>query len=160
LGSALFRVGIFLAVFDAFSITTGGPSGCQNPQGCTPATPDIGTTTTTKDDEQRFVMVYHGSINNASTIRANGLDPTRLPAVITRDINAAADAIDPRKRVDPIDTSNSGIISSRIPEQLFMQHFAPYERPYQGFYPYTLRSTEIPLRTPLQVTIFNTYILR
>ncbi len=41
------------------------------------------------------------------------------------------------------------------------EHFlAPLERPYSGFYPYTLQSTEIALRTPEHIDLFNNFLVR
>ncbi len=54
--------------------------------------------------------------------------------------------------------NDPGIIESRIPKSIFDQHLAPNERPYTGFYPSTLNSTEIVMRTPEQISIFNKYI--
>jgi hypothetical protein len=76
---------------------------------------------------------------------------------VSSDRAAAADAIGPNRVGYP--GSDPGIIESQIPKDLFDQHLAPNQRPYGGFYPYPLNSTEIPLRTPGQIDIFNRYIV-
>ncbi len=43
--------------------------------------------------EVGVVFVYHGSINDAASIRANGFDPDRGAPYVSTDINAARDAI-------------------------------------------------------------------
>lgn len=42
----------------------------------------------------------------------------------------------------------------------FQSVLAPLERPYSGFYPYGLQATEITLRTPEQIQLFNQYIVK
>ncbi len=119
-------------------------------------------TTTTADppNNRGFVMVYHGSINDATQIRATGLDPSKGPTWVTRDPAAALNAIGgDRYDVSQGLARDAGIITSRIPTDLFNQHLAPSERPYSGFGG-RLISTEIVLRTPTQFQVFNTYIVR
>lgn len=103
------------------------------------------------------VSVFHGSLNNASGIRAEGLATDQGTTFVSRDINAARDAIGPSRPDYP--GSDPGIVESRISRSVFDEHLAPNERPYGGFYPYPLNSTEIPLRTPQQIEIFNRYIV-
>ena len=104
------------------------------------------------------ISVFHGSLNNASEIRAGGLVTDEGTAFVSRDVNAARDAVGPNRPNYP--GSDPGIVESRIPRSIFDEHFAPNERPYSGFYPYQLNSTEIPLRAPEQIKLFNDYIVR
>jgi hypothetical protein len=106
---------------------------------------------------EETVSVYHASVNNAPTILQKGLDPTKVPTFVSRDIAAAQDALD--KHLDVVEEL-SGIIESRIPVSQFQSVLAPLERPYSGFYPYELQSTEITLRTAEHVELFNQYICR
>jgi RHS repeat-associated protein len=101
------------------------------------------------------VSVYHGSINNGEQILAKGLEPTRAPTFVSRDLAAAQDALVNHPDAVP---GMGTIIESRIPESQFNAVLAPLERPYSGFYPYELQSTEITLRTPEQINLFNQYI--
>jgi len=106
------------------------------------------------------VSVFHGSINDASNIRANGLDPSRGTAFVSRDIDAARNAIGPfRYEVSQGMAADPGIIESRIPMSSFERHFAPFERNYSGFSGGRINSTEIPLRTPDQMLLFNRHIV-
>jgi RHS repeat-associated protein len=107
------------------------------------------------------VSVYHGSINDASSIRANGFDPKRGAPYVSTDVRAAQDAIGPNR----LEISNGlakdpGIIKSQIPRAEFEQVMKPLERPYTGFYPNNLNSTEIILRTPESIELFNLYIVK
>ena len=103
------------------------------------------------------VPVFHGSVNNAHAILTRpGLDPFNLPVYVSRDRAAAEDAIAKSLDTDP---SNSAVFESDIPSLTFLLEFAPFEQPYRGFFPYALSSTEIPLRRPDQVEIFNTYMV-
>lgn len=101
--------------------------------------------------------MYHGSINDASQIRADGLDAARLPTWITRDFAAARNAIDPHIRVDRI--GDAGIIEAQIPKAEFEAVLAPSERSYSGFNSALLDSSEIVVRTPEQAALFNQYIV-
>ncbi len=102
--------------------------------------------------------MYHGSINDASRIRANGLDAARLPTWITRDFAAARNAVDPRVRADRI--TDAGVIEARIPETEFETVLAPNERAYSGFNSALPGSSEIVVRTPEQAALFNRHIVR
>ena len=92
------------------------------------------------------MSVFHGSLNNASGIRTGGLAKDRGTTFVSRDIDAARDAIGPSRPGNP--GSDPGIVESRIPRNIFDKHLAQNERSYGGFYPYPLNSTKIPLRTP------------
>ncbi len=107
---------------------------------------------------EEWVRVYHGSINDAFHIRANGLDPLRLPTWITRDFAAARNAIDPRLRVDRI--TDTGVIEALIPKAEFEVVLAPNERNYAGFNSVLPRSSEIVLRTHEQVALFNLHLVK
>ena len=107
---------------------------------------------------QEWVRVYHGSINNASVIRAAGLDPLRLPTWITRDFAAARNAINPLVRADHV--TASGIIEAKIPKTDFDAVLAFSERFYSGFNGTLPGSSEIVLRIPEQVALFNQHIVR
>jgi hypothetical protein len=103
------------------------------------------------------VSVFHGSLDEATSIQANGLATDQGTTFVSRDIAAAQDAIGPSRIGYP--GSDPGIIESQVPRSVFEENLLPNERPYQGFYPYPLDSTEIPLRTPEQIQIFNDYIV-
>ena len=104
------------------------------------------------------VSVFHGSINDATAIRANGLSAQRGTAFVSRDLKAAQDAIGKaRYEVDQGAARDIGIIESRIPRADFDRCLAPVERSYSGFQGAELRSSEIPLRTPDLIDLFNRY---
>jgi len=103
------------------------------------------------------VSVFHGSINDATSIARNGLDPGLTPTWVTRDLAAARNAIGPaRSAVEQL--QDPGIIESRIPTAEFEKYLAPSERPYGGFLGGVPGSSEIVLRTPEQIGVFNRYI--
>jgi hypothetical protein len=52
-----------------------------------------------------------------------------------------------------------GILESRIPKSEFERLLAPSERSYSGFNGAVPGSSEIVLRTPEQVELFNTYLV-
>jgi len=104
------------------------------------------------------VSVFHGSINDATSIARNGLDPGLTPTWVTRDLSAARNAIGPaRSAVEPL--RDPGVIESRIPSAEFEKLLAPSERPYSGFLGGVPGSSEIVLRTPEQIDVFNRYIV-
>lgn len=107
---------------------------------------------------REWVRVYHGSINNASAIRAAGLDLLRLPTWITRDLAAARNAINPSVRADHV--TDSGIIEAQIPKAEFDAVLSPNERVYSGFNGSLPGSSEIVLRTSAQAALFNRHIVR
>ena len=78
-----------------------------------------------------------------------------MPVFVSRDRAAAEDAIAKSLDTDP---NNNGIFESDIPKAVFAIGFEPFERPYRGFFPYTLNTTEIVLSSPLQVDTFNLYM--
>ncbi len=108
--------------------------------------------------DEEWVTVYHGSIHDASRIQAHGLDVSRLPTWISRDLTATQNAIDPAIRVDRM--RDWGIIEARIPQSEFERVFAPSERAYSGFNSLLWASSEIVLRTPEQIAVLNRYIVR
>jgi len=105
-----------------------------------------------------WVRVYHGSINDASQIRASGLDAARLPTWITRDFAAARNAVDPRVRADQV--TDAGIIEARIPRAEFEMVLGPNERAYSGFNSILPGFSEIVVRTPEQAMLFNRHVVR
>jgi RHS repeat-associated protein len=106
---------------------------------------------------QDVVSVYHGSINNGANILQKGLDPSRTPTFVTRDLAAAQNAL----ANHPDAVSGAGkIIESQIPVSQFQSVLLPSERAYTGFYPYGLQSTEIVLRTALQIQLFNQFMVK
>jgi RHS repeat-associated protein len=106
------------------------------------------------------VSVYHGSINDASAIRAQGLDPTKAPAWASRDLSAAKEAIGPnRYEVQMGAAKDPGIVESRVPRAEFERVMRPHERPYSGFSG-GLSTTEIVLRTVELIALFNKYIVK
>jgi hypothetical protein len=106
---------------------------------------------------EETVSIFHGSIKDAGKIRANGLDPTRRPVCVSRDFSAAQDALD--RHLDAV-PGLGGIVESRVPKSVFESALAPLERPYRGFYPYLLQSTEITLRDADHIEIFNAFIVK
>jgi len=107
--------------------------------------------------DKEMVSVFHGSIRDGPEILKNGFDAARIPTFVSRDIAAAQDTL--LNHPDAIRGAGM-IIESRIPASEFQRQFAPFERSYSGFFPYGIQSTEIPLRTPLQIQLFNEYIIR
>jgi hypothetical protein len=103
------------------------------------------------------VSVFHGSIRNGAEILEKGLDPARAPTFVSRDLAAAQDAL--LNHPDAV-RGLGEIVESRIPASQFSELMAPFERPYGGFYPYGLQSTEIPLRSAEQIHLFNDFIVR
>ncbi len=103
---------------------------------------------------QETVSIFHASINDATAIAEGGLDAERTPTWATRDIRAAQDALGPN-RIDPM--RDPGIIESRVPKSVFERVLQPSERPYSGFNSALPGSSEIVLRTPEQVGVFNQY---
>lgn len=101
--------------------------------------------------------MFHGSIRNGAQILENGLDVARAPTFVSRDLAAATDAL--LNHPDAIPGLGK-IIESRIPASQFQSILAPLERPYSGFYPYGLQSTEITLRSAEQIQLFNQFIVR
>lgn len=101
---------------------------------------------------QGTVTVYHASINNGQEILANGLSSQEGATYVTRDIEAAQDVL--LNHPDAV-AGQGTIIQSDIPASQFSELMSPAERPYSGFYPYLLDSTEIPLSTPGQIQLFN-----
>jgi hypothetical protein len=112
------------------------------------------------EESEEKISVYHGSINEATQIQAHGFDSNRCPSFISRDINAARNAIGPnRYEVSQGLAHDLGIIESRIPKGQFQRLLQPNERIYHGFGG-RLVSTEIPLRTPEEINLFNTFIVK
>jgi len=105
-----------------------------------------------------FVSVFHGSLDNSTSILENGLEASRGSTMVSRDIEAARDAIGPNHVAYP--GRDPGIIESRIPAAEFNRVLLRAEREYHGFYPYELESTEIVLRTQEAFDLFNRYIVR
>jgi len=103
---------------------------------------------------EETLSVFHGSISDATAIAEDGLDAARTPTWVTRDLEAAQDAIGPG-RVDPM--TDPGIIESRIPASEFDRLLAPGERPYSGFNNGLPGSSEIVLRNSEQIDLFNLY---
>lgn len=103
------------------------------------------------------VSVFHGSISNGANILKDGLDAARAPAFVSRDLAAAQNALTSHPHAIP---GLGTIIESRIPASQFQSVLAPLERPYSGFFPYGLQSTEITLRTGEQIQLFNSFIVR
>ncbi len=107
---------------------------------------------------QEQVRVYHGSVNDATRIQAAGLDPSRLPTWVTRDLAAARNAINLAIRADR--GQDLGIIEARVPKAEFDAVLASGERLYSGFNGTLPGSSEIVLRTPEQAALFNQHIVR
>ncbi len=107
---------------------------------------------------QEQVRVYHGSINDATRVQALGLDPSRLPTWVTRDLAAARNAINLAIRVGR--GRDLGIIEARVPKADFNAVLAPNERTYPGFNGTLPGSSEIVLRTSEQAFLFNFHTVR
>ncbi len=105
---------------------------------------------------EETVSVFHGSIDNGANILQYGLDAARAPTFVSTDWAAAENAL--MSHPDAIPGLGT-IIESRIPMSQFESVLAPFERSYSGFYPYGLQSTEITLRTPEQIQLFNQYMV-
>jgi RHS repeat-associated protein len=103
-----------------------------------------------------FVSVYHGSVRDATSIRANGLDPSRGSTWVSRDRRAAENATTSPPR-QPGEVGDSGIIESRIPRAEYERMLASSERDYPGWSSDLPGSSEIVLRTPEQIELFNRY---
>ena len=54
-----------------------------------------------------------------------------------------------------IETATDPGVVTNIQEIQFAVFMLPYERPYRGFYPYRINSTEITLRSVFQMRLFN-----
>jgi|GEM_PF-731154 len=106
---------------------------------------------------EETVSVFHGSISNGANILEHGLDAARAPTFVSRDLAAAQNALTSHPDAIP---GLGTIIESRIPASQFQSVLAPLERPYSGFFPYGLQSTEITLRTGEQIQLFNNFIVR
>ena len=106
---------------------------------------------------EETVSVFHGSISNGANILEHGLDAARAPTFVSRDVAAAQNALTSHPDAIP---GLGTIIESRIPASQFQSVLAPLERPYSGFFPYGLQSTEITLRTGEQIQLFNSFIVR
>lgn len=119
----------------------------------------LGEAITAQNAARETVSLFHGSINDATAIARDGFDAARTPTStwVTRDIEAAQDAIGPG-RVGPM--SDPGIIESRVPKSEFNRLLESSERPYDGFNSATPGSSEIVLRTPQQIDLFNQYRVR
>ncbi|HTA25964.1 MAG TPA: RHS repeat-associated core domain-containing protein [Terriglobales bacterium] len=115
---------------------------------------------------EEFVTVYHGSVDNYKNIALNGLDVEREGTTYASTSEAAA--IDATKYALPnwrLAANNRGVVQSAIPKQLFDTYFAPFQRPYAGFYGpggYELPpgTTEILMQHTIQKEIFNWYMIR
>lgn len=96
------------------------------------------------------ITFYHATTD----LNFTGLFVTKGTAFVSRDINAAKDAL-----TNKIGSSGCGsIVVSNIPKDL-AEILIKNERPYDGFYPYNIKgSSEIPLRTEEEQEIFNRYI--
>lgn len=104
------------------------------------------------------IPVYHGSFD-ASLLRRTGFNFEDVPVYVSRDIAAAQDAIGPH-RIGIEYAKDPGIVVSLIPRDEFNTLMLPFERPYNGFFPYKIVSTEILLRTPAQLILFNSNMIR
>lgn len=110
-------------------------------------------------DPEEKVSVYHGSFN-ASAVRSGGLRLDNGTQYVSRDINAARDAINPN-RPEYLVAADPGVVESKVPKDQFNALMLPAERPYRGFYPYRIgNSTEILLKTSIQIQLFNNHIVR
>jgi RHS repeat-associated protein len=103
------------------------------------------------------VSVFHGSINKGANILENGFNAKQGTVFVSRDIAAAKDAL--VNHPDAIAGAGT-LIESQIPILQFQAVLRPLERPYGGFYPYNINSTEIPLRTEEQIKLYNQYIVK
>lgn len=104
-----------------------------------------------------LISIFHGSADDATKIMNKGLDIKKTPTWVSRDKDAAVNAI--TKRYDT--PKDSGIIESRIPKDQFDAVIKPSERPYpSGFEGEQLNTTEIVLRNQDQINLFNQNIVK
>jgi len=97
-----------------------------------------------------FETFYHATTDKDF----DGLSHSRGTAFISRDINAAKDALKNKYNV-----GEGKIIVSKVPVDL-AQVLIKNERSYNGFYPYEIKgSSEIPVRTPEEHDLFNSFIV-
>ena len=104
------------------------------------------------------ISLYHGSSSDAANIRLRpGLDPFRLPTWVSRDRAAAQNAAFDKYDSDP---GNRGVFESRVPSVVFTTLFLPFEAAnYVGFFPYIPARTQIQLSLPIQIELFNRYMV-
>lgn len=145
------------AVTLGLAARAGGGAGGLPPGGGLPAGAE-GLAGVTGEEES--VSVFHGSIHEATSIAQGGLDVSRLPTWVTRDLAAAQNAIGPERLAVEGVFRDPGIVESRIPLSDFEKHLLPAERSYGGFNGGVPGSTEIVLRNPEQVKLFNDFIHR
>ena len=117
-----------------------------------------GTRLLLADQAEGVVSVFHGSINGGAVIASEGFDVTRLGVNVSRDIAAAQDAINPLVRTAE-DVTAGIIVESRIPSSLFNSMLSA-ERPYNGFFPNNIKSTEILLDTVEAIQLFNRFLVK
>ena len=65
------------------------------------------------------ITLYHGSIDNFSTIMEQGLDPARAPTWVTTERAAAENAIGPGRVLSTGQGSDSGVVTSVVPRSSF-----------------------------------------
>jgi len=132
------------------------PTGWVDPFGLTAKDCPVVT-----EDGDDVVSVYHGSINDATLIKSQGLDASRGTAYVSRDIDASRNAIGfERYEVSQGLAKDPGIIESRIPLDDFNRVIQPFERPYGGFHGANLNSSEITLRSQESIDLFNKFIVK
>jgi RHS repeat-associated protein len=111
----------------------------------------------------KTITLFHGSVDDFSTILKKGLDPGRTPTWVTTSSEAAENAISPQRVLSPGQGIDKGVIESIVPESKFrvLQKsggISP-DRQWPGFG----RPTQLPenvLRTPEAVELFNRGIIR
>jgi hypothetical protein len=62
-----------------------------------------------------MTTLYHGSVDNFSTIAADGLDAARTPTGVTTDREAAQNAIGPGRVLSAGQGVDTGIVTSSVP---------------------------------------------
>ncbi|MCI0558151.1 MAG: RHS repeat-associated core domain-containing protein, partial [Nitrososphaera sp.] len=113
----------------------------------------------TKKADDDLVTLYHGSIDNATSIFEDGLDIYKSGSTYVSDsLDAAKDAINYRLKNFPREVTDPGIIVSKVPKSVLEaldNGKDIIKRPYSGFHPYTLDTVEYVLRSPVAKNLFN-----
>ena len=109
------------------------------------------------------ITLYHGSVDNYSSIVADGLDPAKTPTWVTTDPEAAANAIGPDRVLSPGQGGDTGVVTSVVPAGQFqaLQEAGgrSAERSWPGFGG-GANFSEVVLRSEEAVEMFNSGIVR
>jgi RHS repeat-associated protein len=67
----------------------------------------------------RTIELFHGSIDNFTSIANNGLDPARVPTWVTTDLEAARNAIGPDRVLSVGQGVDTGVVRSVVSQEVF-----------------------------------------